>query len=448
MNTFPTLRLEREIPVRGDYDVIVVGGGPAGCASAAAAARGGARTLLVEQTGSLGGMGTSALVPAWCPFSNRERMVYTGIAEEVFRSSVRDVKHIPKDALDWVPIDAERLKRVYDDLVAGSGARILFNTFLSDVRMEDGRVEAVIVSNKHGLSAYTAGVFVDCTGDADLAAWAGAELEIGDETGNLQPATHCFILANVDMYGYAHLPNLHPHNPDSPIYRILEEGKYPDIPDPHACQNLVGPGCVGFNAGHVWEVDNTRPETVSEGLIQGRRMAAAYRDALAEYMPEAFGNAFLVQTGSLIGIRETRRVVGDYVLTLDDYIQRRSFEDEICRNSYFIDVHRAKEEVKLTREDVDLSKKGTFHYEPGESHGIPYRCLTPKGLRNVLIAGRSISCERVVQGSVRVMPVCLSMGQAAGTAAGMAAGLASRDVHTVDTDALRRQLKRDGAYLP
>jgi len=442
------ISLTREIPVAGTYDVIVAGGGPSGSTAAAAAARRGARTLLIEQTGSLGGMGTSALVPAWCPFSDKQKIVYTGLAEEVFRASIKDCAHIPEGALDWVPIDAEQLKRVYDTLVTESGARILFNTFLSSVETEGGRVTSVIVSNKEGLSAYRADVFIDCTGDADLAYFAGAACEKGDPTGDVQPATHCFILANVDEAAYDAAPNLHPHDPDSPIYRILADGKYPDIPDAHACNNKVGPGCIGFNAGHLWQVDNTDPESVSEALVKGRRMAKAYRDALAEYMPEVFGHSFLVQTGGLMGIRETRRIIGDYVLTLNDYIEQRSFDDEICRNSYFIDVHWAKKDAARDKSGVDRDMENAFHYGPGETHGIPYRCLTPKGLRNVLVAGRSISCERIVQGSVRVMPVCLAMGQAAGTAAAQSLGDQPADVHAIDTAKLRDQLKRDGAYLP
>ena len=153
-------------------------------------------------------------------------------------------------------------------------------------------------------------------------------------------------------------------------------------------------------------------------------------------------------TGSLMGIRETRRVIGDYVLTLDDYIARRSFPDEICRNNYFIDVHN--KEAKSAQKHEDLSKHfgATIpHYGPGESHGIPYRCLTPKGLANVLVAGRSISCDQPMQGSVRVMPVCLATGEAAGVAAALAGG-AGGDVHAVNTTDLRRRLKSHGAYLP
>ena len=175
-------------------------------------------------------------------------------------------------------------------------------------------------------------------------------------------------------------------------------------------------------------------------------MAEQYRMALAEFHPAAFGNAFLVMTGSMMGIRETRRIVGDYILTLEDYVNRRSFPDEICRNSYFIDVHWAKEEGATFAKFKDWEAR-CMHYEKGESHGIPYRCLTPRGVRNVLVAGRSISCDRIVQGSVRVMPVCLAMGEAAGLAAALASQ-SDHDVHHVETLALRSKLKARGAYLP
>lgn len=154
-------------------------------------------------------------------------------------------------------------------------------------------------------------------------------------------------------------------------------------------------------------------------------------------------------TGSMMGVRETRRVIGDYVLTLDDYMERRAFEDEICRNSYFIDVHQdRKTSPKNHAERIASQKKNSHRYGPGESHGIPYRCLTPNNLRNVLVAGRCISTERIVQGSVRVMPVCLAMGEAAGLAAALAAPAVAPDVHAVDTTRLRARLRDHGAYLP
>jgi hypothetical protein len=442
----------RSIPFDDSWDVIVLGGGPAGSAAATAAAREGAKTLLVEQTGSLGGMGTSGLVPAWTPFSDKQKIIYRGIAERVFEETKAGMKHIKPTDLDWVAIDPERLKRVYDQLVTEAGAKILFNTFLASVETDGhGAVRAVVLASKLGPVARAAKVYVDCTGDADLCTWAGAEFHKGDENGQgLMPATHCFALANVNTEAFSRLncsSSLHPGNRESVIYKITQSGKYPLIPDVHLCSTITGPGTIGFNAGHVYNVDNTDPETVSPGLVLGRKIAAQYRDALAEYLPEVFGNCYLVMTGSLLGIRETRRVVGDYVLTLKDYLERKKFDDEICRNSYFIDVHAKVKEAFADLKSIEAWEKTTMHYGPGETHGIPYRCLTPKGLKNVLVAGRSISAEQVVQGSVRVMPCCLSMGEAAGMAAAHASATGG-DVHAVNTDKLRSRLREEGAYLP
>jgi glycine/D-amino acid oxidase-like deaminating enzyme len=438
----------QDLPLDDSWDVIVVGGGPAGCTAAAAAAREGAKTLLLEATGSLGGMGTSALVPAWTPFSDKEKIIYCGLAEKVFRACTAGMLHVKKDALDWVPIDPERLKRVYDELVTSAGASILFHTHLAAVERQGDKVDAIVVNNKAGLTAYRAKVFVDCTGDADLSAWAGAPFHQGNEKGEkLMPATHCFVLTNVDEYAFQHGPRMYGGEPACPVNAMIRSGKYPLIPDTHLCSCIIGPGSVGFNAGHIWGVDNTKPETVSQALVEGRKMAEQYRAGLAEFHPAAFGNAFLVMTGSLMGIRETRRIVGDYVLTLDDYVERRSFPDEICRNSYFIDVHWSKEEVAALAHSKDWEAR-CMHYGKGESHGIPYRCLIPQGLANVLVAGRSISCEQIVQGSVRVMPVCLAMGEAAGMAAAEAATRHQGEVRDVPTDWLRSRLQEFGAYLP
>lgn len=435
-----------EIPMDDSWDVIVVGGGPAGCTAAAAAAREGAKTLLVEATGSLGGMGTSGLVPAWCPFSDHEEIIYRGLALKVFQSLKEQMPHVSKDAMDWVPIEPEKLKCIYDNLVLEAGATVLFQTQLGSVEAdEEGNVLALITASKNGLQALRAKVYVDCTGDGDVAAWSGAEYLKGDiATGELMPATHCFTLGNVDEYAYLNGPLLHNNNKSSPIFDILASGKYPLIPDSHICNNMIAPRTVGFNAGHLWDVDNTNSFSISAALIQGRKLAAVYRDALAEFLPASFGSSYVANTGALMGVRETRRIIGDYVLTVEDYVNRRSFEDEICRNSYFIDIHGTEEEEKKNGGKPEVIKR----YGPGESHGIPYRCLTPRSLKNVLVAGRSISCVREVQGSVRVMPVCLAMGEAAGIAAALAVNLPGYDVHAVEVSTLRRRLKEEGAYLP
>ncbi len=447
---------ERNVPLDDSWDVIVVGGGPAGCAAATAAAREGAKTLLLEATGALGGMGTLGLVPWFCGYGDGERIIARGLAERILHACRDTTPHLKKamqrNPLSTPAIDPELLKRIYDDLVSEAGAEVHFHAQLSAVETSgEDAVEALIVADKHGLGAYRARVYVDCTGDGDLAAWAGASFEKGNESGQMQPATHCFVITNVDQYALDNGPNVHFFDPESPIHKALRSEKYPLIVELHSCSIQIGPGTIGFNTGHVFGVDNTDPASVSRGLIHGRRMADQYSRAFAEYLP-AFANSFLVATGSLLGVRETRRITGDYVLTTEDYEARRSFADEICRNAYGIDVHFLKEDAlklaKMRIEEVrEAIHRRTKNYKKGESMGVPYRCLTPKGLNNVLVAGRCISTDRQVNGSVRIMACCLNTGEAAGIAAAMTAA-EDGDVHAVDTGGLRKRLTAHGAYLP
>lgn len=331
------LDFHRSVPFAGKYDVIISGGGPAGCAAAIAAGRCGAKVLLIESTGMLGGMGTAGLVPAWCPFTDHTRPVYRGIAWEVFERSWTPVTHPDPDCYDWIPIDPERLKLVYDELVAAAGVEIRFCTSLAAVELRDERhVDAVITSGKDGLLAWRAPVYIDCTGDGDLAAWAGADFELPD---SFQPATYCFNLSNVNETAYQAGSNLHNGNPASPIHRLVADERYPLLNDPHFCQNLIRHGAVGFNAGHLRGVDPTSSASLSAALLRGRRMARAYLEALKRELPERFGQAELCTTAALLGIREGRRIRGEYNFTVDDYLDRRSFEDEIGRNCYYIDVH-------------------------------------------------------------------------------------------------------------
>jgi len=435
---------EQKLPLDDSWDVIVAGGGPSGCTAAIAAAREGAKTLLIESMGALGGMGTLGLVPAWCPYSDGEQIIHRGLALKVFDACKQGMPVVDNNKWDWVAIDPELLKRIYDDMVTESGATVLFGTSLAAVdATENGEVNAIITSSKAGLQALKAKVYIDCTGDADLCVWAGADYEKGNANGELQPATHCFQFSNVDSCNYL--------NGGRPPHQLVKDialtGKYPRLNGAHLCNSLLGPGTVGFNAGHIWDVDNTDPVSISKALIQGRKMAVDFRTALAEAVPQTFANAFIVATGALMGIRETRRVIGDYVVTIDDFIARKTFDDEICRNAYPVDIHCAKDE-KAAHDKGEVSAM-TRHeaYEKGESHGIPYRSLIPAKLKNVLVAGRSISTDRDVQGSTRVMPPCLCMGEAAGLAAAMAVP-ANGDVRSVDTDKLRGRLREEDAYLP
>ena len=441
---------ERTIGLDERYDVIVVGGGPSGCAAAAASAREGCKTLLIERAGALGGMGTLGLVPWFVGFDDGDKVIARGLAEKV-RCALGE--RSPS-------IDPELLKRIYDDLVIESGAEILFLSQLCSVEMSaEGEIDALLVSNKAGLSAYRAKVYIDCTADGDLASKAGASYEKGDADGGLQPATHCFTLTNVDPYDCWYrpdrpeggAPSVHFYDPESPVHKAMKSGRYPLIKSLHSCSTQIGPRTYGFNTGHVYDVDNTDPASVSRAFVQGRQMADQYRRAFAEFHP-AFTHAFLVATGALLGTRETRRIHGDYELTLADYLARRSFPDEICRNAANIDVHWSKKESAKVRglsTEEHLAKEATAvkQLERGESYGVPYRCLTPKGLRNVLVAGRCISTDRPVNGSVRIMACCLTTGQAAGTAATLSVK-GDGNVHHVNPDELRNILRANGAYLP
>lgn len=424
---------KQKVSVNDNWDVIVVGGGPAGCAAAVSAAREGSKTLIIESLGQLGGLGTAGMVPAWCPFSDGEKIIYRGLAERVFRESQKGVPHEPVDKLDWVSINPEYLMTVYDNMVLEAGVKVLFFSQVAAVEMAaDDTIDALVVANKAGLTAFRAKVYIDCTGDGDVAAWAGANYFKGDADGGLQKSTLCFSLANVDTYNYITGPNLHWMNPNSASIQAMKSGRYPLI-DKHCCSNLVNPDVVQFNAGHIEIKDTTNPWQLSDAMFEGRKIAVQHVDMLKEFRPETFGSAFLAKTATIPGIRDSRRIEGDYIFTAEDWRARRQFDDEIGRNAYFIDIHKAGYEEE--------------HYNRGESHGIPYRCLTPKGLKNVIVAGRCISTDEYSFGSLRVMPCCLVTGEAAGLAASLATIQSKNDVHKIDVQHLRRRLKEEGQYF-
>ena len=438
----------REIALSDGWDVIVVGGGPAGITAAVAAAREGRKTLLIEATGALGGMSTMGMVPAWCPFSDKEKIIYRGLAERIFNECKAITPLVKPDALDWVPINAEGLKVIYDRICKEFGVKVLFNTVLSDVDAEDGVIQAVIVSNKAGLTAYRAKIYIDCTGDADLSYFAGAETVKGDGTDEsaLQPATHCFSFGGVNHEAFKNGPWLHSSNKESPIHKVVADPEFPNVIDPHMCSSVtLGIGTVGFNAGHIYELDGTDPEALSDALALGRQKAHEVLAGLKKYHPNgAFDNAYVENTAPLMGIRETRRVVCDYKLTREDYMARRSFPDEIARNSYYIDLHMSPAQVKAAGGNHGEARAA--RYGKGESHGIPYRCLTPRGWANLLVAGRIVWCDRDLLASVRVMPNCLTTGEAAGVAAALAIG-GDGNVHNISTDTLREKLRGYGAWF-
>jgi hypothetical protein len=423
----------RTTPAKKTWDVIVVGGGPAGCAAAIASARENASTLLIEANGQLGGMGTAGLVPTWSPFSDGEKIIYRGLAEKIFNESKKGVPFVKPSMQNWVPINAEYLMMVYDRMVSESGAEVLFFSRLCAVNMNGKRIKSIYIANKNGLSELKAKVFIDATGDGDLAAWAGCSYERGyNAEGKNQLSSLCFTIGNVNMESYKSGPRLDTNPPHvSPLFDAVKSGKYPLI-DAYANVVIVGPGLLQFNAGHI-DVDTTDPGKVSDAMRLGRLKANAYLQALKDLCPKTFDNAVIVKTASVLGIRDSRRITGDYTLTGDDWRARRTFEDEIGRNCYYIDIHG--------------SDKRPQRYKKGESHGIPYRCLTPKGIENLLTAGRCISADREAYGSTRIMPCCLVTGEAAGMAATLAIRGAGDNVHNIDVKNLRQRLRQRGQYF-
>lgn len=433
----------------------MVGGGPAGCAAAIAAAREGARTLLIEQYGFLGGMGTAALVPAWCPFSDRQKCIIRGIGFEILEEMKAHMPHVPREALDWVPIDPERLKQIYERRVIAAGGRVLFLTHFVDVLISnestgERTIESVLLHNKSGLQRVRARVVIDCTGDADVAVAAGAPFQKGGpDTGELQPCTMCFVLAGVDNARLQ--PWLWADNGRNLLLKpsIAAAKAAGDLNILEEAANVAyqSPSTIGLNFSHVFDVDGTDAALLSRAMIEGRELIRHLTDFIRKYLPGC-ENAFLVTSGVQIGVRETRRITGDYVLTLDDYLARRSFDDEIARNAYYIDIHLSRREWERNLgRTIDWETK-IHQYQPGESHGIPYRCLLPRRIRNLLVAGRCISTDRAVQGSTRVMPNCLAMGEAAGCAGAWAAARHAGSVRGVDVAALRDRLRAVGAWLP
>lgn len=427
-------KLKQEIGLDSGWDVIVNGGGPAGCTAAIAAAREGARTLIIESTGRLGGLGTSGMVPTWSPFSDGERIIYRGLAEKVFNASKADIPHIGKNDTNWIPINPEQLTMVYDRMVTDAGVKVLFFSRICSVEMaHDDTLDAVVVANKNGLTAFKARVFIDATGDGDVAAWAGASYKRGyDIDGTNQQSSLCFSMGNVNEQQFLHGVHIDTNGDKrSPLFEAAASGRYPLV-DAYANCRVVAPGQVDFNAGHI-QLDTMDPWQVSEAMITGRQKAAEYLRALKDYRPDTFQDAFISRTAEVLGIRDSRRIEGDYILTGDDWRAKRTFDDEIGRNCYYIDIHG--------------SKKPAQRYKPGESHGIPYRCLTPKGLKNLLTAGRCISTDSEIYGSTRIMPCCLVTGEAAGMAAMHAIEQTRCDVHKIDVDNLRKRLREEGQYF-
>lgn len=418
-----------------EADVVVIGGGPAGLAAAVAAARSGAGVLLVEQYGFLGGMATTALVAPMMTFHAGSRQIVGGIGQEVVERLVAlggSPGHVP-DMIGFVstvtPFDPEILKLVALQMVLEAGARPLLHSLLVDVSVQDGQIRAVRLQTKGGPVVVKGRVFIDCTGDGDLAAKAGASFAMGREGDGLtQPGTLMFRLGNVDFTavrmaierhpedfalgdwagGMASFPKVNVSGFFSAVKQARANGDFPLQRDRVLCFQGVRPDEATINMTRIQRVDPTSVEDLTRAEIEGRLQAAAAVEFLRKYVP-GFSSAFLLQTGDQVGLRESRRITGDYVLTEADVVEGREFADGVARGAFPIDIHSP---------DGDGLQAKTI--KKGSSYAIPYRCLLPKGFDNLLVAGRCISTSHEAHASTRVTPTCFATGQAAGTGAALA----------------------------
>ncbi len=428
------LSFKRDIDVRHDVDVLVVGGGPSGVAAAVSAARQGAKVFLAEASSCLGGAGTSALVPAFMQFTDGENFLAAGIGKEILNCMWEYGGKVE----GWqYSIKAEALKCVYDDLVIQAGVDFALHTQMIAVDATEGKVNYVVFTAKSGLFAVKAKVYIDGTGDGDLCVWAGAGFEKGDSEGRMMAGTLCSLWANIDW-----------SRVKKPDTRKLEEAFKEKIftnEDRHLPGMWrVGETIGGGNIGHTFGVDATDERSLTKSLIWARKSLTEYERYYKEYL-DGFSEMELVATGAQLGIRESRRIMGDYVMVLDDFVKKAVFEDEIGRYCYPVDIHASDS----TKESFAKFEKEYYslRYKKGESYGIPYRILTPRGLDNVLVAGRCVSCDRYIQSSIRVMPGCFITGQAAGVAAAIAVEK-NTHIRGFDIKELQLRLRRVGAYLP
>jgi hypothetical protein len=417
-------------------EIIVVGGGPSGVVAAVAAARNGVDTLLVERYGFLGGMAITG-IPLHTFHDSHGRQVIRGIPQEMIDRLAKikgigshiDARTLSRKhrAITATPVDPESMKRVCMELIEESGVRLLLHSLAVDTIVKNDMVKAVVTEGKSGRLITTGDIIIDATGDGDIAASAGAAYEKGrEENGLMQSGSLIFRLGGININNIPNCEDL-----SNLVQRGYEDG---EIPVRELFLLVLPKGDVSINATKVTEFDGTSVEDLTRAEIITRKQIIQIVDFLRNRVPGC-NNTYLLETAPMIGVRETRRIIGEYVLTKEDILEEREFEDAIARGSYPIDIHDPK--------GLDVS----FTYpRTGGSYQIPYRCLVPKRIDNLLVAGRCISTSHEAHASTRVMVPCMATGQAAGTAAslGIKTGASPRQV---DVSHLQTLLREQGVIL-
>ena len=418
------------------FDVLVVGAGSAGSSAAISAARLGARTMLIDRLPFLGGTSTAVLDTFYAFYTPGERQVRVvgGIGWEVASRLKEQGMAFERPntygAGTGVTYDPEVLKVLWERLAEDAKVEVLLHTWATGVQIDDGRTTGIRVWNKGGESVIEATVLVDASGDADLCAMAGVPYEDAKSTPNLQSLSTIFRVVNVEIERAAALPKTElwarmRDAAESGEYRLPRlEGSWHRTP--HA-------GVVTVHMTRIPNVDATDPEQLTHAEIEGRRQVREYHRFLRDRVP-GFERSVLVATSPAIGVRESRRVIGDYRLTRDDVLGARRYEDEIALCGAPIEDHAAGPDTRWT-------------YVPGSAvYGIPYRCLLPQGVEGMLVAGRCFSATHDAHASARSMATCMAMGQAAGSAAALAAA-GRKTPRELSATSLRECLLEGGALL-
>jgi FAD dependent oxidoreductase len=443
-----------------DIDVLVVGGGNAGCAAAIAAARHGARTMLVERYGFLGGTATASMVGPWMTFHSGSKRIVGGIAQEIVERLQRmggSPGHL-HDSSDYVatitPFDPEIHKALLFEMMQEAGVKLLLHAYFLRAIASDGKVYGATFATVAGERSYRSPVTIDATADAYVAASAGVQTQQGDERGRVQPASLMFRLSHVDLAKTATYVRMHPdqmrtslkaHERTAPaltavagLYDLWHDAlQHEEVDIPRELVSFfISPYAdeVTVNMTRVTDIDPLDPDDLTRAEVEARMQVMQLLEFFRKRVP-GFENARLAATGTQIGIRESRRIVGEYTLTRDDVLHARHFDDAIARSAYPIDIH-----------NPSGSGTTTHRLPEGESYEIPYRCLVPAHVDGLLVAGRCISTTHEALASTRLTPTVMTLGQAAGTAAALAKESGNR-LRDIDATRLRSTLVNDGVVL-